>query len=116
TCALPISDAVVDPAFDGFAGGVRALGEMTGEDTTTWRGYLKALAARRQFFKTLGATATDHGHPTAQTADLSEAEAGRLFAKVTAGKADEELQELFRAQMLTGIAGLSLEGGLVMQI
>ena len=109
-------DAVVDPAFDGFAGGVRALGEMTGEDTTTWRGYLKALAARRQFFKTLGATATDHGHPTAQTADLSEAEAGRLFAKVTAGKADEELQELFRAQMLTEMARMSLEDGLVMQI
>ena len=109
-------DAVVDPAFDGFAGGVRALGEMTREDTTTWGGYLKALAARRQFFKTLGATATDHGHSTAQTADLSEAEAARLFATVTAGKADEELQELFRAQMLTEMARMSLEDGLVMQI
>jgi glucuronate isomerase len=109
-------DAVVDPAFDGFAAGVVALGKMTGEDTSTWGGFLKALAARRQFFKTLGATATDHGHPTAQTADLGEPEARRLFEAVIAGKADKEKQELFRAQMLTEMARMSLDDGLVMQI
>ncbi|HVZ83344.1 MAG TPA: glucuronate isomerase, partial [Terracidiphilus sp.] len=63
-------DPVVDPAFAGFADNVAKLGTITGEDTATWHGYLKALAVRRAFFKTLGATATDHGHPTAQTADL----------------------------------------------
>jgi glucuronate isomerase len=109
-------DAVVDPAFDGFAAGVVALGKMTGEDTSTWGGFLKALAARRQFFKTLGATATDHGHPTAQTADLGEPAARRLFEAVIAGKADKEKQELFRAQMLTEMARMSLDDGLVMQI
>ncbi len=109
-------DAVVDPAFDGFAAGVTALGKLTGEDTHAWSGYLKALAARRQFFKTLGATATDHGHPTAQTADLSEAEAAQLFQAVIAGKADQAKQELFRAQMLTEMARMSLDDGLVMQI
>jgi glucuronate isomerase len=109
-------DAVVDPAFDGFTAGVAALAKLTGEDTSTWNGYLKALAARRQFFKTLGATATDHGHPTAQTADLGEPEAARLFATVMAGVADKEKQELFRAQMLTEMARMSLDDGLVMQI
>jgi glucuronate isomerase len=109
-------DAVVDPAFDGFAAGVAALGKLTGEDTSKWRGYLKALPARRDFFKTLGATATDHGHPTAQTADLSEADAARLFVTVMAGVADKEKQELFRAQMLTEMARMSLDDGLVMQI
>ncbi len=44
-------DAVVDPAFAGFGDGIARLGALTGEDTATWRGYLRALAARRAFFK-----------------------------------------------------------------
>jgi glucuronate isomerase len=109
-------DAVVDPDFSGFRAGVEQLGELTGEDTGSWRGYLSALSRRRRFFKTLGATATDHGHPTAQTADLSESEASRLFEMVLEGTADAGHRELFRAQMLTEMARMSLEDGLVMQI
>jgi glucuronate isomerase len=109
-------DPVVDPSFPGFREGIETLGALAGEDTTSWRGYLRALAARRQFFKSLGATATDHGHPTAQTADLNERHAEELFAAVLGVRADEGQQELFRAQMLTEMARLSLEDGLVMQI
>ena len=109
-------DAVVDPVFAGFGEEIAKLGALTGEDMATWRGYLKALAARRVFFKSLGATATDHGHPTAQTANLSVAEAERLFGLVLTGEADAVQQELFRAQMLTEMARMSLEDGLVMQI
>lgn len=109
-------DAVTDPAAPDFFKDVKKLGEITGEDTVTWSGYLKALAARRQFFRSLGATATDHGHPTAQTADLSQTEAESLFASVISGKADAAQKELFRAQMLTEMARMSLEDGMVMQI
>ncbi len=109
-------DAIVDPAFAGFRGGIAALGALTGEDTATWRGYLQALAARRAFFKTLGATATDHGHPTAQTADLSEPDASRLFETVLKGTGSSAQKELFRAQMLTEMARMSMDDGLVMQI
>ena len=109
-------DALVDPAFDGFKENVEKLGAMTGEDTSTWRGYLEALAARRRFFKSMGATATDHGHPTARTADLSDKEAEQLFAAVIGNRSDAERQELFRAQMLTEMARMSFEDGLVMQI
>jgi glucuronate isomerase len=109
-------DSVVDPAFPGFAKNIEALGEMSGEDTATWRGYQRALAARRHFFKALGATATDHGHPTAQTADLTESKASRLYEAVLEGTADLAQQELFRAQMLTEMARMSLDDGLVMQI
>ncbi|MBP1623526.1 MAG: glucuronate isomerase, partial [Acidobacteria bacterium] len=64
-------DPVTDPEFEGFPGNVKKLGEITGEDTAMWRGYLRALFDRRRFFASLGATATDHGHPTAATRDLS---------------------------------------------
>src|ERR1700722_19690929 len=109
-------DSVVDPAFPGFAKNIETLGDITGEDTATWRGYMRALAARRHFFKALGATATDHGHPTAQTADLTDSKASRLFETVLEGAADAAEQELFRALMLTEMARMSLDDGLVMQI
>jgi glucuronate isomerase len=109
-------DSVIDPAFPDFARNVQALGELAGEDTETWRGYKRALSARRHFFKALGATATDHGHPTAQTADMTESKASRLFETVLEGTADDAQQELFRAQMLTEMARMSLDDGLVMQI
>jgi len=109
-------DPVVDPEFHGFADRIAQMGEQSGEDTWTWKGYLSALAKARLRFRALGATATDHGHPTARTADLSEQEAEALYGKVLSGKATADEQELFRAQMLTENARMSLEDGLVMQI
>jgi glucuronate isomerase len=109
-------DPVVDAEFKGFAENIRLLGEQDGEDTATWAGYLNALRKARARFIELGCTATDHGHPTAQTADLSKAEAAELYRRVLGGSADLAEQELFRAQMLTEMAQMSLEDGLVMQI
>lgn len=109
-------DAVVDPEFAGFAENIAKLGAQTGNNTTTWEGYLNALRSARARFRELGCTATDHGHPTVQTANLSPAESSALFSKVLSGTADAAQQELFRAQMLTEMARMSLEDGLVMQI
>jgi glucuronate isomerase len=109
-------DPVVDPEFDGFAGGVARLGELTGENTASWDGYLRALATRRAFFASLGATSTDHGHPTALTCDLSRAECQSLFAKALASSVSPQEAERFRGQMLTEMARMSLDDGLVMQI
>ena len=109
-------DPVVDPEFVGFSENVAKVGEKTGEDVSTWAGYLNALRKTRDRFRELGCTATDHGHPTARTANLSSAEAAELFYRVLAGNADAQQQELFRAQMLTEMARMSLQDGLVMQI
>jgi len=109
-------DAVVDPEFEGFVDNVDQLGEMTGEDTSTWDGYLNAHRIRRAFFKTMGATASDHGHPTARTEDLPQAEAAILFEKALSGTCSAEEADVFRGQMLTEMARMSLDDGLVMQI
>lgn len=109
-------DPVVDPEFEGFAENIGKLGENTGEDTSTWVGYLTALRLTRARFRELGCTATDHGHPNARTASLSTGEAAELFLRVIAENADAEQCEVFRAQMLTEMARMSLEDGLVMQI
>ena len=109
-------DSVVDPEFDGFHGNLDRLGEITGCDTGTWSGYLDAHRARRSYFKEFGATSSDHGHPTAETANLSDSAAARLFDRVRSGKAEQGDVALFRAQMLTEMAKMSLEDGLVLQI
>lgn len=109
-------DPVVDPEFEGFAANVAALGELTGEDTGHWRGYLAAHRNRRAFFKTMGATSTDHGHPTPQTADLPVGECERLYRKALEGGMTPAEAETFRGQVLTEMAAMSLDDGLVMQI
>jgi glucuronate isomerase len=109
-------DPVVDPDFTGFVENVILLGSQTAQDTSTWPGYLAALRLARERFKALGCTATDHGHPTPATADLDFASAMALFRKVLRESASPEEKELFRAQMLTEMAGMSLDDGLVMQI
>jgi glucuronate isomerase len=109
-------DAVVDPDFGGFAGNLDRLGEITGCDTGSWQGYLDAHRSRRATFKNFGATASDHGHPTAETANLSDAAAAELFNRIRQGAPDEREARLFRAQMLTEMAKMSRDDGLVLQI
>lgn len=109
-------DAVVDPEHEQFPDALARFGELTGEDVYSWEGYLRAHRQRRQFFKSMGATSTDHGHPTSATADLSPAEARALFERVVRGHASPQDAELFRAQVLTEMAAMSLDDGLVMQI
>ena len=109
-------DSVVDPDFQGFAENLARLGEQEREDTSTWTGYLAALRNARERFRARGCTATDHGHPTARTANLSHEESAALFSKVLRGGTDAQEHELFRAQMLTEMARMSVDDGLTMQI
>ncbi|WOI54836.1 glucuronate isomerase [Palleronia sp. LCG004] len=109
-------DAVVDPDYEGFAENVEKLGELTRIPTTSWGGYLEAHRARRAFFKEHGATASDHGHPTARTEDLDRETAKALFLKALDGKCSPEEADAFRGHMLTEMARMSLEDGLTLQI
>lgn len=109
-------DTVVDPEWEGFKENLDQLGEMTGFDTNSWSGYLDAHRERRAFFKSLGTTSTDHGHKSARTENLPQAEAATLFHRIRGGSASREDADSFRGQMLTEMARMSLEDGLTMQI
>jgi glucuronate isomerase len=109
-------DDVIDPEGADFTANVRRLGSITGEDCGQWEGYLRALRKRRAYFRELGATATDHGHPTARTADLTPRQAQELFVKVLTAIPSAADAELFRAQMLTEMARMSCDDGMVMQL
>ena len=109
-------DSVIDAEYAGFVQNIEKLGEISGESIGTYKGYLNALRKRREFFKSLGATATDHGHLTAMTADLDIATAESLYQRILSGKSVPEEQQIFQAQMLTEMAGMSVEDGLTMQL
>ncbi|WP_436529864.1 glucuronate isomerase [Actinoplanes sp. HUAS TT8] len=109
-------DNLVDLEWAGWAERVAALGELTGQDVGTYAGFLSALRARRELFVAAGATSSDHGHPTAATADLSDADAALLYRKGLGGAADAGDAETFRAHMLVEFARMSLDDGLVMQL
>ena len=109
-------DNVVDMQWPGWAERVAKLGEMTGEDTGTYTGYLAALRQRRAAAIAAGATSSDHGHPTAATLVLDRSEAEALFTRGLRGEATDADAEAFRAHMLVEFARMSIEDGLVMQL
>jgi glucuronate isomerase len=109
-------DSVVDPEHHDFATALRRFGDLTGEDVTSWDGYLAGHRKRRADFRAAGATATDHGHPTPATANLSDGEKRALFDCIISEDFSPNDAELFRAQMLTEMAAMSVEDGMVMQI
>lgn len=109
-------DPVIDAEHEDFKAKMKIFGELSGEDVYSWKGYLRAHRNRRDFFMTMGATSTDHGHPTAKTANLSAVDAEALFNRIVRGGFTADDAELFRAQMLTEMARMSLDDGLTMQI
>lgn len=117
-CVVPTfrPDDVIDVERGDFRDNLRRLAELTDTDTATWPGYLDALRLRRRQFIEAGATASDHGHPSAATADLQPSEKERLFTRVAKDNAEPGDAELFRAQMLTEMVAMSLDDGLVMQL
>ncbi|WP_271897773.1 glucuronate isomerase [Candidatus Phyllobacterium onerii] len=107
-------DAVIDASRTDFITNVEDFVALAGTKLD-YEGYIEAHRVRRAYFKRRGATSSDHGHPNARTADLSVSAASALFERVLKGASPEDA-DLFRAQMLTEMARMSIEDGLVMQI
>jgi glucuronate isomerase len=108
-------DNLVEPDWPGWRERVEQLGELTGEDTSTFDGFLTALRKRRQDFIAAGATCTDHGNRSAMALDDPKS-AAEIFHKALEGKADEHEMRLLPAYMLVEFARMSVEDGLVMQL
>ena len=77
---------------------------------------LKGAPIKKTLFKEMGATASDHGHASARTENLSHQEAEKLYKRILAKDFTSEEADQFRGQMLTEMAKMSCEDGPVMQI
>jgi glucuronate isomerase len=109
-------DAVTDLSAPGWGAELQALCRASGSDITTYAAFTRSLAERRVFFKSLGATASDHAAQTAACQPLSAAEAEAIFQRALRGASRPGDAERFAAHMLFEMARLSLEDGLVMQL
>ncbi len=109
-------DAVVNLRTPNWGAQLAALSDASGLFIRSYADFVRALENRRAFFKTMGATATDHAAETAYTGRLSAGEAEAVFARALRGEASAEDARLFTGHMLLEMARMSSEDGLVMQL
>lgn len=109
-------DALLDPMQPGHGAALRTLAAMTGRDVAGYGAFLDALRDRRAAFRAAGATATDHAilHPVTRWLDRAAVE--RLHAGAVAGTLTPDEAAAYHGHMLTEMAQMSVEDGLVMQI
>jgi len=105
--------AILSPAWQGE---IEKLGSLTGKTVTSFKGFIAALEERRVFFKSMGATSTDHAVVEPYTEELPPPEAERVFSRAIQGRATESDSRAFTAHMLMEFARMSVEDGLVMQL
>jgi glucuronate isomerase len=108
-------DAVVNLVTPGWLDNIDALSEVSGIAVDSYARFIRALEQRRAFFKSMGATATDHAAQSAYTEELSSEEADAIFRRALCGAATSEEAHLFTAHMMLEFARMSIEDGLVMQ-
>jgi len=108
-------DAVVNINMFGWRKNIDALSEISGVAVKDYRSFIQALENRRAFFRSMGATATDHAALTAYTAELSSAEADAILQRALRGNATADDATRFTGHMLIEMARMSIEDGLVMQ-
>ncbi len=109
-------DAAFRIALPTWRGEIDRLSELSGEDVGDYAAFVRALEDRRAFFRSMGATSTDHAVVEPYTERLDAAEVGGLFRRALAGDATAGDQARFEAHMLMEMARMSTEDGLVMQL
>lgn len=109
-------DGVVNLDAPNWKANIDKLSDVSGINVDDYKSFIQALEGRRAFFKSMGATATDHAAVTPATAELTATEANDIFQNALKGQADASDAARFTAHMLTQMAQMSIDDGLVMQL
>ncbi|MBC8374628.1 MAG: glucuronate isomerase [FCB group bacterium] len=109
-------DGVTNIIHPDWRSNIKALGELVGAELSTYSAFVNALQQRREFFKSMGATATDHGVATPLTLELSPLKAEAIYSKALNKNITADDTIRFSGHMLMEMARMSIEDGLVMQI
>jgi glucuronate isomerase len=109
-------DGVVNLDAPNWKANIARLSEVSGINVVDYKSFIAALEQRRGFFKSLGATATDHAAITPATAELTLPQAEGIFQRALKGEANSSDAGQFTAHMLMEMARLSIDDGLVMQL
>jgi glucuronate isomerase len=109
-------DTLFAVAAPGWRAEVDRLAAVSGQPVRDLAAFVRALEGRRAWFRSCGATATDHGVEVPLTHRLGAEEADALFRRALAGEADAADQRRFEAHMLMEMARMSAGDGMVMQL
>jgi glucuronate isomerase len=109
-------DAIVNLDAPNWRKNITTLSQVSGIDVHDYRSFILALEQRRECFKSMGATATDHACITPFTMELSIDDANTIFQRALNGSLQKEDAVCFNAHMLMEMARMSIEDGLVMQL
>ncbi len=109
-------DGVISLDTPNWQDNIQKLGEVSGVEIVDFPSYIRALEQRRDFFRSMGATATDQAALTPITAEMTPAEADTIFQRALRGAPAADDAVRFSAHMLMEMARMSVEDGLVMQL
>lgn len=109
-------DALFRIARPGWKQAISDLEGAYGLPIPSFPAFIRALESRRQFFREMGATATDHAVVKPYTHALTADEGERLFQRARLEKATPDDQRQFEAHMLMEMARMSVADQLVMQL
>ncbi|MCE7946563.1 MAG: glucuronate isomerase [Chloroflexi bacterium CFX4] len=109
-------DGVINLDAADWRANLDQLAALTNLHIHNYRTFLQALEARRAFFRSMGAVATDHGAERPYTERLSPEAANFILQRALRGTANAEDARRFTAHMLIESARMSVEDGMVMQL
>ncbi len=109
-------DGVVNLDAPNWRQNIEKLEQITNQPITNYQSFIRALEQRREFFKSMGATATDHAALTPATAELTPTQADAIFQRALKGQPQPDDPARFTAHMLMEMARMSVDDGLVMQL
>jgi glucuronate isomerase len=100
-----------------FKAWVRKLGEASGTSAGRFKGFLKALRQRHDFFHANGSRLSDHGLNQMPALDCTEKKAAAIFAAALKGKAaSPEDAERFASFMMEFFGALDADKGWTKQL
>lgn len=109
-------DSVINLDTPDWCNNIDKLSEVSGIEATNYGAFIRALEQRRDYFKQMGATATDHAARTPYTAALDPIDANIIYQRALKGDLSPADTERFTAHMLMEMARMSCDDGLVMQL
>jgi glucuronate isomerase len=109
-------DGVVNIDRPDWRENINLLADVCGFEIDGVNRLVQALEQRRAYFKSMGATATDHAALTPHTAELSAPEAEGILRRALEGRASQDDAARFTGHLLMESARMSIDDGLVMQL
>ncbi len=108
-------DQVIDIGHPEWRENIDSLSRVCDLDIGDFCSYIQALEQRRVYFKAMGAVATDLGAEIPFTCCLSDDRVEAIFQRGLVQKLTSADARLFKGHMITEMARMSVEDGLVMQ-